>query len=83
MNINVCLLVIIKDIVLVIIFIVNEEKVLMDYIMYMRDIGYGNNKVGIFVLVRIYVVFFGKIIKGKNFGFLFSNCWCFGFLGRW
>lgn len=51
--------------------------------MYMRDIGYGNNTVGIIALARIYAVSLGKIIKGKDSGSLFSNCWCFGFLGRW
>lgn len=55
----------------------------MDHIMYMRDIGYGNNKVGILALATIYAVSLGKIIKGKDSGSLFSNCWSFGFLGRW
>lgn len=74
---------IIKDTAPVIIFTANEEKALMDHIMYMRDIGYGNNTVGIIALARIYAVSLGKIIKGKDSGSLFSNCWCFGFLGRW
>lgn len=55
----------------------------MDHIMYMRNIGYGNNKVGILALAMIYAVSLGKIIKGKDSGSLFSNCWSFGFLGRW
>lgn len=58
-----------------IIFIVNEEKVLVDYIKYMG--------VRIQLLVRDYVVFFGKSIRGKDFGFLFCNCWFYGFLGGW
>lgn len=74
---------IIKDTAPVIIFTANEEKALMDHIMYMRDIGYGNNKVGILALAMIYAVTLGKIIKGKDSGSLFSNCWSFGFLGRW
>lgn len=63
---------IIKYTVPVKIFTANEEKALMDHIMYMRDIGYGNNKVGILALARINAVSLGQIIKGKDSGSLFS-----------
>lgn len=65
------------------IFTANEEKALVDHIKYMGDIGYGYNKVAIQSLATDYAVSLGKSSKGKDSGSLLSNCWFYGFLGRW
>ena len=57
-----------------------EEEKLVEHIKYMADIGYGYNKSSIQYMARDYAVSLGKSVQPSD---SLSNCWFYGFMGRW
>ena len=57
-----------------------EEQKLVEHIKYMANIGYGYTKSNIQYMARDYAEAVGKTVKGPE---ALSNCWFYGFMGRW
>ena len=52
----------------------------MEHIKYMANIGYGYTKSNIQYMARDYAEAVGKTVNGPE---ALSNCWLYGFVGRW
>ena len=61
-------------------FTMEEEKMLVDHLSYMADIGYGYQKSKVQYMARDFAAVLGKDIKNQEY---LSNCWFYGFIGRW
>ncbi|MEW8543568.1 MAG: hypothetical protein AB2693_08525 [Candidatus Thiodiazotropha sp.] len=57
-----------------------EERNLVDHISYMADIGYGYSKSSIQYMAKDYAESLSKEVKASE---AMSNCWFYGFMGRW
>ena len=66
-----------------IIFTLQEEKALVDHLVYMGKIGYGYTKTNIQFIAKDYADALGKNLRSEHASGQLSNNWFYGFLGRW
>ena len=57
-----------------------EERQLVEHITYMAGIGYGYSKSTVQYMAKDYAVSQGKTVQASEY---LSNCWFYGFMGRW